>query len=150
MFTVSINGKDYASEQDKTLLRFLRDDLHLTAAKDGCSEGVCVACTVLVDGMKVKACTLPLSKLAGKKVVTVEGMPPEEMRVYEHCFAASGAVQCGFCTPGAIMSATEILSEGRLLSDEEIRIRMSGHFCRCTGYENIVRALKKTMLLRLS
>ena len=71
MFTVSINGKDYASEQDKTLLRFLRDDLHLTAAKDGCSEGVCGACTVLVDGKKVKACTLPLSKLAGKKVVTV-------------------------------------------------------------------------------
>ena len=79
MFTVNINGKDYESEQDKKLLRFLRDDLHLTAAKDGCSEGVCGTCTVLVDGKKTKACTVSLSRLAGRKVLTVEGIRPEEM-----------------------------------------------------------------------
>ena len=105
MFTVSINGKDYAAEQDKTLLRFLRDDLHLTAAKDGCSEGVCGACTVLVDGKKVKACTLPLSRLAGKRVLTVEGIPPEEMRVYEHCFAASGNFFLAFFPASVMMVA---------------------------------------------
>ena len=141
MFTVSINGKDYASEQDKTLLRFLRDDLHLTAAKDGCSEGVCGACTVLVDGKKVKACTLPLSKLAGKKVVTVEGIPPEEMRVYEHCFARAGAVQCGFCTPGMIISAKSLLDLNPNPAPEDVKEAIRGNLCRCTGYKKIEEAI---------
>ncbi len=141
MFTVSINGKDYASEQDKTLLRFLRDDLHLTAAKDGCSEGVCGACTVLVDGKKVKACTLPLSKLAGKKVVTVEGIPPEEMRVYEHCFARAGAVQCGFCIPGMIISAKSLLDLNPNPAPEDVKEAIRGNLCRCTGYKKIEEAI---------
>ena len=109
LFTVNINGKDYQSAQDKKLLRFLRDDLHLTAAKDGCSEGACGTCTVLVDGAKTKACVVSLSRLEGKKVLTVEGIDPEEMRVYEHCFAEAGAVQCGFCIPGMILSAKSLL-----------------------------------------
>ncbi len=109
MFTVNINGKDYQSAQDKKLLPFLRDDLHLTAAKDGCSEGACGTCTVLVDGAKTKACVVSLSRLEGKKVLTVEGIDPEEMRVYEHCFAEAGAVQCGFCIPGMILSAKSLL-----------------------------------------
>ena len=93
MYIVNVNGKDYESAHDKKLLRFLRDDLRLTAAKDGCSEGACGTCTVLVDGQKVKACVTSLSKLAGKKVLTVEGIDPEEMKVYEHCFAEAGAVR---------------------------------------------------------
>lgn len=90
MYKLFINGKTYTAEEDKKLLPFLRDDLHLTAAKDGCSEGVCGTCTVLVDGKKMKACVLSLSKLEGKQILTVEGIPAEEMRVYEHCFARSG------------------------------------------------------------
>ena len=95
MYHLSINGKLYESAEDKKLLRFLRDDLHLTATKDGCSEGACGTCTVLVDGRKVKACVPKLSTLEGKEILTVEGIPEEEMRIYEHCFAEAGAVQCG-------------------------------------------------------
>ena len=111
MFSVNINGKNYESAHDKKLLQFLRDDLHLTASKDGCSEGVCGTCTVLVDGKKTKACVTPLSKLEGKKVLTVEGIDPAEIRIYEHCFAEAGAVQCGFCIPGMIISAKSLLDE---------------------------------------
>lgn len=109
MYKLFINGKTYTSEQDKRLLSFLRDDLHLTATKDGCSEGVCGTCTVLVDGQKKKACVLSLSKLDGKEITTVEGIPDKEMRIYEHCFAEAGAVQCGFCIPGMIISAKSLL-----------------------------------------
>lgn len=94
MFVVNINGKDYESAHDKKLLRFLRDDLHLTAAKDGCSEGACGTCTVLVDGVKTKACVASLSKLVGKKVVTVEGIDPEEMKVYEHWVPCRPLIFC--------------------------------------------------------
>ena len=140
MFTVNVNGKDYTSEQDKKLLRFLRDDLHLTAAKDGCSEGVCGTCTVLVDGKKVKTCTMPLSKLTGKRIVTVEGIAPEEMRVYEHCFAEAGAVQCGFCIPGMIISAKSLLDGNLNPTPEDVKKAIRGNLCRCTGYKKIEEA----------
>lgn len=141
MFTVNVNGKDYASEQDKKLLRFLRDDLHLTATKDGCSEGVCGTCTVLIDGKKVKACTMPISKLAGKKVLTVEGIAPEEMAVYEHCFAEAGAVQCGFCIPGMIISAKSLLDVNLNPTREDVKKAIRGNLCRCTGYKKIEEAI---------
>ena len=141
MFTVNINGKDYESEQDKKLLRFLRDDLHLTAAKDGCSEGVCGTCTVLVDGKKTKACTVSLSRLAGRKVLTVEGIRPEEMKVYEHCFAEAGAVQCGFCIPGMIISAKSLLDQTLTPSRQEVKKAIRGNLCRCTGYKKIEDAI---------
>ena len=141
MFTVNINGKDYESAHDKKLLRFLRDDLHLTATKDGCSEGVCGTCTVLIDGKKMKACVVSLSKLEGKKLVTVEGIAPEEMKVYEHCFAEAGAVQCGFCIPGMVLAAEAILAKNPHPSEEEIRDGLSGNLCRCTGYNAIVNAV---------
>ncbi len=141
MFTVNINGKDYESAHDKKLLRFLRDDLHLTAAKDGCSEGVCGTCTVLVDGQKVKACVMPLSKLAGKKVLTVEGIDPEEMRVYEHCFAEAGAVQCGFCIPGMILSAKSLLDVNLNPTRADVKKAIRGNLCRCTGYKKIEDAI---------
>ena len=141
MFTVNINGKDYESAHDKKLLRFLRDDLNLTAAKDGCSEGVCGTCTVLVDGKKTKACVVSLSKLQGKKVLTVEGIPAEEMRVYEHCFAEAGAVQCGFCIPGMVISAKSLLDVNLSPTREDVKKAIKGNLCRCTGYKKIEDAI---------
>ncbi len=141
MFTVNINGVDYQCAHDKKLLRFLRDDLHLTAAKDGCSEGVCGTCTVLVDGKKTKACVVPLSKLEGKRVVTVEGIDPAEMRVYEHCFAQAGAVQCGFCIPGMIISAKSLLDENLTPTRADVKKAIRGNLCRCTGYQKIEDAI---------
>lgn len=141
MFIVNINGKDYESAQDKKLLRFLRDDLHLTATKDGCSEGACGTCTVLVDGAKVKACVPLLSKLAGKKVLTVEGIPVEEMKVYEHCFATAGAAQCGFCIPGMIISAKSLLDTNLNPTREDVKKAIRGNLCRCTGYKKIEDAI---------
>ena len=136
MFIVNINGKDYESAQDKKLLRFLRDDLHLTATKDGCSEGACGTCTVLVDGAKVKACIPTLSKLAGKKVLTVEGIPAEEMKVYEHCFAVAGAVQCGFCIPGMIISAKSLLDTNLNPTRDEVQKAICA----------VVRVIKKSKM----
>ena len=141
MYTVNINGTDYESAHDKKLLSFLRDDLHLTAAKDGCSEGVCGACTVLVDGQKVKACVMPLSKLAGKKILTVEGIAPGEMKVYEHCFAEAGAVQCGFCIPGMIISAKSLLDVNLNPTRADVKKAIRGNLCRCTGYQKIEDAI---------
>lgn len=141
MFTVNINGKDYESAHDGKLLGFLRDELHLTATKDGCSEGVCGTCTVLVDGQKKKACTLSLSRLAGRKVLTVEGIAPEEMRVYEHCFAEAGAVQCGFCIPGMIISAKSLLDVNLNPTRDDIKKAIRGNLCRCTGYKKIEDAI---------
>jgi aerobic-type carbon monoxide dehydrogenase small subunit (CoxS/CutS family) len=100
MFTLNINGKEEISRIDKPLLSFLRDDLKITSVKDGCSEGACGTCTVLVDGKAVKACVQKVSKFEGKKILTVEGLCPREKEVYEYCFGEAGAVQCGFCNPG--------------------------------------------------
>lgn len=141
MYNVKINGKIYTSEHDKKLLRFLRDDLHLTAAKDGCSEGACGTCTVLVDGKKTKACVISLSRLEGKEVLTVEGISPEEMRVYEHCFAMAGAVQCGFCIPGMVISAKSLLDVNLNPDREDVKKAIQGNLCRCTGYKKIEDAI---------
>ncbi|MCC8129001.1 MAG: 2Fe-2S iron-sulfur cluster binding domain-containing protein, partial [Clostridiales bacterium] len=141
MFTVNVNGRDYQSPVDKKLLRFLRDDLHLTAAKDGCSEGVCGTCTVLVGGVKTKACVPLLSRLAGKKVLTVEGIDPEEMRVYEYCFAEAGAVQCGFCIPGMVISAKSLLDGNLNPTRTDVKKAIRGNLCRCTGYQKIEGAI---------
>ena len=141
MYTVNINGKDYESAHDKKLLRFLRDDLRLTAAKDGCSEGVCGTCTVLVDGKKTKACVVPLSKLEGKRVLTVEGIDPAEMAIYEHCFAYAGAVQCGFCIPGMIISAKSLLDVNLSPTRADVKKAIKGNLCRCTGYAKIEDAI---------
>ncbi len=141
MYIVNVNGKDYESAHDKKLLSFLRDDLGLTAAKDGCSEGVCGTCTVLVDGKKMKACVVSLSRLAGKKVVTVEGIDPAEMRIYEHCFAEAGAVQCGFCIPGMVISAKSLLDVNLNPTRADVKAAIRGNLCRCTGYKKIEDAI---------
>ncbi len=141
MYVVNINEKEYESAHDKKLLPFLREDLHLTAAKDGCSEGACGTCTVLVDGVKAKACVLSLSKLAGKRVLTVEGIAPEEMKVYEHCFAEAGAVQCGFCIPGMVISAKSLLDVNLNPTRQDVKKAIKGNLCRCTGYKKIEDAI---------
>ena len=150
MFQVSINGHEYSSAADKTLLRFLRDDLRLTAAKDGCGEGVCGTCTVLVDGVKKRACLLKLSQLDGKAVLTVEGIPAAEMRLYEYCFAAAGAVQCGFCIPGMIISAKALLDSNGEPSREQVKQAIKGNICRCTGYRKIEDAILMAAEMRRS
>lgn len=141
MYTINVNGKDYEVAHDKKLLSFLRDDLRLTAAKDGCSQGVCGTCTVLVDGKKTKACLVPLSKLEGKRVLTVEGIDPDEMAVYEHCFAEAGAVQCGFCIPGMIISAKSLLDTNLNPTRADVKKAIRGNLCRCTGYAKIEDAI---------
>lgn len=141
MFTLHINGKEVVSYIDKPLLSFLRDDLRITSAKDGCSEGACGTCTVLVDGKAIKACVQKVSKFAGKKIVTVEGLSEREKAVYEHCFGEAGAVQCGFCIPGMIISAKALLDVNSNPTIVEVKKAIRGNLCRCTGYKKIEEAI---------
>ncbi len=141
MIELTVNGKQVGAKKDKKLLTFLREDLRLTAAKDGCSEGACGACTVLVDGKKVKACTQMLSKFAGKSILTVEGLSEREKEVYVYCFGEAGAVQCGFCTPGMVMCAKALLDQTLSPTREEVKKAMRGNICRCTGYKKIEDAI---------
>ena len=137
-------------EENLRLLDVLRDCCYLTGTKEGCGVGECGACTVIVDGEAVNACLVLALSVAGKRVTTIEGLAkggvlhPLQQAVVDH-----HALQCGFCTPGFIMTAVEILESGKLYSDDELRKLLSGHLCRCTGYENIFRAVKKTMYRRL-
>ena len=141
MYTLTINGRTYTAGRDMKLLEFLREELRLTGAKDGCSEGACGACTVLVDGKKTKACVVSLSRLEGKDILTVEGIEPAEMRVYEHCFAEAGAVQCGYCIPGMILSAKSLLDVNLNPTRADVKQAIRGNLCRCTGYKKIEDAI---------
>ena len=136
MLMVHVNGKDYEVEQDTKLMRFLRDDLRLTSVKDGCSQGACGTCTVLVDGKATKACIPMLSKLQGKSVVTVEGLSEREKEVYAYAFAKVGAVQCGFCIPGMVMCAKGLLDQNPDPSRVEAAATIRTNICRCTGYQD--------------
>ncbi|AET69894.1 selenium-dependent molybdenum hydroxylase 1 [Desulfosporosinus orientis DSM 765] len=141
MFTLNINGEDVVSMSDKPLLSFLRDDLRITSVKDGCSEGACGTCTILVDGKAVKACVQKVSKFAGKRILTVEGLSEREKAVYEHCFGEAGAVQCGFCIPGMIMSAKALLDVNSNPTRGDVKKAIKGNICRCTGYKKIEEAI---------
>ena len=149
MATFTVNGKTVTTEKHQKLLRYLRDELRLTSVKDGCSEGACGTCTVLIDGKATRACVPWTDKLEGKTILTAEGLSDREREAYVYAFGEAGAVQCGFCTPGFILTAVEILESGKEYTDAELRKLLSGHLCRCTGYENILRAVKKTMYKRL-
>lgn len=142
MYAFSVNGKPVQFEgEDKKLLRFLRENLNLTGTKDGCSEGACGTCTVLVDEVKMKACAISLSRLEGKAVTTIEGLSEREQAVYAHCFAEAGAVQCGYCTPGMIISAKSLLDKNPDPSLEDVKKAIKGNICRCTGYKKIEEAI---------
>ncbi|MBN1038084.1 selenium-dependent xanthine dehydrogenase [Clostridium sp. ZS1] len=141
MYKINVNGKEFTLEEDKKLLSFLRDDLRITSVKDGCSEGACGTCTILVDGKAVKACIQKTSKFEGKKVITVEGLSKREKDVYTHCFAEVGAVQCGFCIPGMVLAAKGLLDNNLNPTRADVKKAIRGNICRCTGYVKIEQAI---------
>lgn len=153
LLTCTINGKKVEKMIDvrASLTDVLRNDFRLTSIKKGCEVGECGACNVVIDGECFNSCIYLAVWAEGKEILTLEGLagPNGEISDIQQAFIDEAAVQCGFCTPGFIMSAAEILVAGREYSDDEIRKLLSGHLCRCTGYENIFRAVKKTMLRRL-
>ena len=133
------------TEPDRRLLDLLRKDLHMTGTKEGCAEGECGACTVLVNGEAIDSCIYMTLWAEGKSIMTVEGLkgPNGELSPIQKAFIEEAAVQCGFCTPGLIMSAVEIVGTGKKYNREELKKLISGHLCRCTGYENILNAMER-------
>lgn len=149
----NLNGKDVAKMVDcrASLTDMLRDDYRMTSVKKGCEVGECGACNVIIDGECYNSCIYLAVWARGKKVRTLESLvgPGGELSDIQQAFVDETAIQCGFCTPGFIMTAVEILETGREYTDDELCKLLSGHLCRCTGYENILRAVKKTMYKRL-
>jgi selenium-dependent xanthine dehydrogenase len=141
MFTFKVNGMSVTADKEQNLLTYLRDELRVTSVKDGCSEGACGTCTVLIDGKKIKACIPKLSSLVGKSIVTVEGLSQREKEVYVHCFAQAGAVQCGYCIPGMVISAKSLLDVNLNPTRLEVKKAIRGNLCRCTGYIKIEEAI---------
>ncbi|MDY3282349.1 (2Fe-2S)-binding protein [Dysosmobacter sp.] len=140
-----VNGKTERLDVPggKRLLDVLREDLHLTGAKEGCGEGECGACTVLMDGEAVHSCMVLAGQLTGHTVTTIEGLEQDgRLGVLQNAFVEQGAVQCGYCTPGMIMSAAGLLNRTPDPTEEEIRVALSGNICRCSGYVQIVAAVK--------
>ena len=140
-YRFTVNGEERVTHEDKPLLRYLRDDLHITSAKDGCSEGACGTCTVLVDDRATKACVLTTRLAAGHDVVTVEGLPREEQEAFVYAFGAVGAVQCGFCIPGMVMSGAGLIHHVPDPTEDEVRRAIRGNVCRCTGYKKIIEGI---------
>ena len=149
----NLNGKDVEKVVDvrASLTDMLRNDYRMTSVKKGCEVGECGACTVLIDGEAYNSCIYLAVWAEGKNIRTLESLlgPNGELSDIQQAFIDETAVQCGFCTPGFILTAVEILESGKLYDDETLRKLISGHLCRCTGYENIFRAVKKTMYRRL-
>jgi aerobic carbon-monoxide dehydrogenase small subunit len=143
--TVDVNGESFEREVDarRLLIHFIRDDLDLTGSHIGCDTGNCGACSVLVDGVLVKSCMMLAIQADGAKIETVEGLAQDgELNALQQAFSDHHALQCGYCTPGMLMSATALLRQNGSPSDEEIRRGIQGNICRCTGYVNIVEAIR--------
>ena len=142
MFSFKINGKSVSLEEDMGLLDYLRDVEQLTSVKNGCAEGACGACMVLIDGVAQRACLQKLSRLENKEVITVEGISEKERDAFAYAFGKCGAVQCGFCIPGMVISAKGLLDKNLNPTEEEIKNALKGNICRCTGYVKIMEAIK--------
>ena len=141
MATFTVNGRTVVCPENKKLIRFLRDDLRLTSVKNGCSEGACGTCTVLIDGKAVKACVQQTDRMEGKTVLTCEGLTAREREVYAYAFTEAGAVQCGFCTPGMVMAAKGLLDANPDPTPADVKNAIRMNICRCTGYKKIEEAI---------
>ncbi len=143
---LKVNGVDYSVEieEDVRLLDVLRNQLRLTGTKEGCGEGECGACTIIMDGVTVNSCMVMAFQAEGKEIITIEGMATKSgLHPIQRAFLEEGAVQCGFCIPGMVLSAKALLDKNLTPNREEIREAISGNLCRCTGYNKIVDAIDK-------
>ena len=146
IISTSINGNpvEFLAAPRQTLLEVLRENLDLIGTKEGCSNGNCGACTVILDGRPVDSCLVLAVEVEGSEVETIEGLAPTEgLHVIQDAFLGQAALQCGICTPGFIMSTKALLDENSSPSEEEIRFHLAGNLCRCTGYDKIVRAVEQ-------
>ncbi|MGN6170191.1 MAG: (2Fe-2S)-binding protein [Solirubrobacteraceae bacterium] len=142
--TLNVNGMDYPVEIDAhaNLLHTVRDQVGLTGAKEGCDDSECGACMMLLDGQPVNSCSYLALQAEGRQITTVEGLAPAgELTGLQQAFLEHGGVQCGFCTPGMLISATALLRRSEAPTEDEVRIALAGNLCRCTGYEGIVKAV---------
>lgn len=142
MYTFTVNGVERSTSERKSLLRYLRDDLHLYSCKDGCSEGACGTCTIVVDGKAVKACVLTTDRAVGRQILTVEGLSDREKDAFVYAFGSKGSVQCGFCIPGMVMAGKALIDQVPDPSEEEIKYALRGNICRCTGYKKIIEGIQ--------
>jgi|UniRef100_A0A7C4AQN9 carbon-monoxide dehydrogenase small subunit len=146
IISLMVNGEqvEAAVEPNKTLVQFLREDLGLTGTKHGCGLGDCGACTVIMDGKPVNSCLVLAVQAHGREVLTIEGLAENgKLHPIQQAFVDKGAIQCGFCTPGMILSAKALLAENPQPTEQEIRTAISGNLCRCTGYQKIVEAIQE-------
>jgi len=147
LITLRVNSEDYEifTYPNKTLLEVLREDLMLTGTKEGCSEGACGTCTVLMDGKPIRSCLMLAVEAQGKDITTIEGLSEDdELHPIQKNFIEQGAIQCGFCTPGMILTAKALLDENPRPTEDDIKVAISGNVCRCTGYAKIVKAIKES------
>lgn len=142
---LKVNGEDFEIDVDPTkrLIDFIRDDLNLTGTKEGCSEGECGACTVLINNIAVTSCSVLVGQVNGDEITTIEGLEKSgELDIIQKVFIQKGAIQCGFCTPGMIMSCKALLLKNSNPSEDDIKRAIEGNLCRCTGYNKIVEAVQ--------
>ena len=142
-YRLLINGEEHVTSENKSILRYLRDDLHLTSVKDGCSEGACGTCTVIVDDRAVKSCVLTTKLAVGHAITTIEGLSEEEREAFVYAFGTAGAVQCGFCIPGMVLAGAALIRRCPDPTSTQIAEAIRGNVCRCTGYKRIIVGIKK-------
>ena len=142
--TVNGSKKTVVTDPERPLLDVLREELHLTGTKYGCGEGRCGACTVLIDGKQARSCITPVGQVEGKKITTIEGFADSDsLHPLQQAFLDEGAIQCGYCTAGMILSAAALLKNNPKPTDEQIKDGMNGNICRCNGYTKIINAIRR-------
>ena len=144
MYSFTVNGKLVETEKEVSLLRFLRDDLKLKSIKDGCSQGACGTCTIIIDGKATRACVMTTKRAQGMNIVSVEGLSDFEKEAFVYAFGSKGAVQCGFCIPGMVMSGKALIDRNPNPTEDEIKEAIKGNICRCTGYKKIIEGIDLT------